>query len=184
MAALPMTRLRLLSLGGCLLLLLSLPSVTAAQQPCTQELEEAETQYVEGNFEEALRLASDCLEQTDVPDTTAVEAYRLMGLAHLRMDNPEEAREAISNLLDIEPRYEADPVEDPPEYVSLVAIVRRERGPVEEPAEEPSWIQRNWGWVAAGGGVVLSGIVALLAGGGGGGGGGEPLPPPPGPPSN
>lgn len=183
MAALPMTRLRLLALKGCLLLLLGLPSVAVAQQSCTQELEEAETQYVEGNFEEALRLATNCLEQTDVPDTSAVEAYRLIGLAHLRMDSLEAAREAIANIFEIEPRYEADPVEDPPEYVSLVAIVRRERGPFEEPAEEPSWFQRNWGWVAAGGGVVLSGIVALLAGGGGGGGGGEPLPPPPPPPN-
>ncbi len=170
-----------------------LPAPAAAQEvpSCAELLTEGERSYLLGRFDEAIQRATNCLRQGDVPEATAVRALRLQALAHLKLDDLEAAKAAISNLLNLAPRYEPDPVQQPPAYISLVAIVKQERGPVEPlPEERPSWLRRNWGWVPGGGGLVLTGLVTLLVGsggggtGGGGGGGLEPLPPPPTPPGN
>lgn len=176
--------------GMLLLMALSLPSIATAQAPCVQALSEAESRYRRGRFEAAARLAKRCLETEGLPEARAIQAYRLLGLIYLRQDSLEAAKRAVTNLLTMAPDYAPDPVVDPPIYVSLVAIVRQERGPFRQEAPppaapEPSWFRQNWGWLAAGGGLVVTSLVTLLLGGGSGGGGGtgtEPLPPPPPPP--
>ncbi len=56
----------------------------------------------------------------------AVQVYRLMGLAAMNKGDLEQAQQAIRELLQIVPSYEADPIQDTPSYTTLVAIVRQE----------------------------------------------------------
>lgn len=104
----------------------------AGKDPCADELEMAEQAYVNAAYNEAIALASDCLDRNDIASTTRVEANRLIGLAYLRRDMIEEARGAILNILAADPGYEPSPIEDPPLYRSLVTIVRRAAGVARE----------------------------------------------------
>jgi hypothetical protein len=159
---------------------------------CERALDAADDQYLDAEYEEALRLVSACLNQSDIPDEQAVSAYRLLALIHLKQDELESARAAVVNLLGIEPTYEADPVNSPPAYVSLVSIVQRDlqrtaeeqaaTAASSEPARTP-FFRRTSTWITMGGILVGSGVATyfVMEGGGTSGGGGTPPPSGPGP---
>lgn len=176
------------------------PAAAQAERPCEDAFEAAEAAYLDADFEGAVRLLSPCLDRDDVPEERAVQAYRLLSLAHLRQDELSAARAAIVNILSLRPGYEADPVEDPPSYVSLVSIVRRDVQPAElaegegeaEEARPTPFFRRTSTWLSIAGSVLVTGAVAFVTlgpggggddDGGGNGGGSEPLPAPPGTPS-
>lgn len=156
---------------------------------CERALDAANDQYLDAEYEEALRLVSACLNQSDIPDEQAVSAYRLLALIHLKQDELESARAAVVNLLGIDPTYEADPVSSPPAYVSLVSIVQRdlqrtaEEQAVAAASAEPTrkpFFRRSSTWITMGGILVGSGVATyfVMEGGSTSGGGGNP---PPGP---
>lgn len=193
-------RLQLLFAGISLLALTAgLPRPAAAQQTgdqqlqvaCEQILAKADSNYTNGRFEAAVRLALRCLQTADPSDQQMIRAYRLLGLAYLRQDRLEDAKQVIAGLLTVAPQYEPDPVKDPPAYFSLVAIVKEERELTSEqtpnaPQEEETWISQTWNWilVTAAGAVTTGLLVLLLAGDGGPGDSGSgDLPPPPAPPN-
>ena len=195
-------RRRLLSRGIVLVGILALLGAPAAwgqdNTACETALTEGEEAYRNGNFDAAISRVSACLDQQNVPADEAVRAYRLVSLAHLRLNELQQARAAIVNIFGLRPGYEADPIEDPPEYVSLVSIVRREVQPEvppagAEPAEDDRtpFFKRGSTWLSILGSVAVGGVVTLLTlgqGGDDGCGGHQPtgpnhLPPPPGTPS-
>ena len=155
------------------LLLGGLPvSDVDAQSPCSQEVAEAEEQYLDGQFEAAAQLLSACLEANRLADDEAVPAYRLLSLAYMNQGNAQGARRAIEGLLSIAPGYEPDPVQDPPSYTVLVLIVKdqmREIAAAEAAAEaeaQKPWTKKRRTWLVIGGGIVAAGVAAVLLGGG------------------
>jgi len=94
--------------------------------PCADTLATAETAYRTRDYQRAVSLASPCTDPTTVTDTTAIRAYRVITLASLRQGNLERARSAVQGILQIDPEYQADPVNDPPSYDLLVTMLRRE----------------------------------------------------------
>lgn len=178
------------------------PALAQDSTSCEAAIAAGEEAYLNANFEQAINRVATCLDQQDVPNEQAVRAYRLMSLAHLRLNELQQARAAIVNILGRQPEYEADPIQDPPEYVSLVSIVKREvqpEGP--PPADQPPaeddgtpFFSRTSTWLSILGSIAVGGVVTLVTlgqGGGGGddgGGGTTPptgpgqLPPPPGTP--
>jgi hypothetical protein len=169
-------------IGASALLTPTGPAQAQSNPVCAQVLPSAEEQYLETNYDEALRLIAACLNQSDIPSGQAVSAYRLLALVHLKRDELEQARSAVLNLLGVEPDYVADPVASPPAYVSLVAIVKRDlqstiaREEVAEPQRRRPFFRRTSTWVTIGGVLVGSGVATVLALGGGDGGGEEPPP--------
>lgn len=168
------------------------------QVPCEAAINQAESAYLNGNFQEAINQVSLCLDRQDATEDQVVAANRLLSLSHLRLNELQQARAAIVNIFGVRPGYDADPVEDPPEYVSLVSIVRQEVQPEVPPAEGDAeddrtpFFRRTSTWLSLIGSVAVGGVVTFLTLGQGGddGGGGEPpptgpdpLPPPPGTPT-
>lgn len=175
-------------LTALILLMAAVPYATAqTTNSCDEELETAEMSYVEGRFDDAIRLLLTCLERADIETAQAIDGYRLLALALIRKDELPDARAAIVQLLDIYPEYEPDPIADPPAYTALVDIVKQQVTPataeLDEPAAQPSWFRQNLKWILPGGAVVVGGFLAAVLSGGGGGGGATPLPPPPGAPN-
>jgi len=172
-----------LSFFAVVALLACTPRTAAAQAAnvCGEVIEEAETSYVEGRFDEAIQLLLTCLDGPDVETAQAITAYRLLALALIRKDELAEARAAIVQLFDIYPEYEADPIIDPPAYTALVDIVKQQVRPVsevDEPPPEQSWFRSNMRWLVSGGAVVVGGVLAAVLIGGDGS-GSDTLPPPP-----
>jgi hypothetical protein len=175
----------------------AVPAAAQEEAPtCEGAIAAAESSYLNGNFEEAIRQVSACLDRQDVSQDQAVASYRLLSLSHLRLNELQQARSAIVNIFGIRPGYEADPVEDPPEYVSLVSIVRREVQPEVPPTGAQTegdgrtpFFRRTSTWLGLVGSVAVGGVVTFLTLGQGGDGGEEPppgpgqLPPPPSTPS-
>lgn len=117
----------LLAIGLGILLLLPIQGAFGQAAPaCAERLEQAREHYEARRYDEAIGQLSTCLWRDDLSIRYAEQAYRLMALAYLRMDDVGSARLAIVRLLDHSPSYEADPVEDLPSYVSLVRLVRQQ----------------------------------------------------------
>lgn len=157
------------------------PGFGQAADTCDEELEEAETRYIEGQFDESIRVVLTCLNRAEIDTVHAIEGYRLLALALIRKDELPEARAAIVQLFDVYPEYEPDPVADPPAYTALVDIVKQQVLPTAEASEPPpqqSWFQSNLRWLLSGGAVVAGGVLAavLMQGGDSGS---PSLPPPP-----
>ena len=174
-------------------LLFAVPTVATAQEAddadlCADAFAAAEEAYFDGRFAEANDLLSECLNRDDLPDALLVEMARLSALAYINLGNLDQARRAVIRLLNVDPTYEPDEVQDPPSYVSLVSTVQRQlqMGTLDVAAAEE---ERGGGrtWLAILGGAVLAGAATsavLILGGNGTGdedppGGPEPLPEPP-----
>jgi len=141
------------------------PSLGQAENTCDEELSAAETNYIEGQFDEAIRLTLTCLNRSEIDTTHAISGYRLLALALIRKDELPEARAAIVQLFDVYPEYEPDPVTDPPSYTALVDIVRQQILPTAEASEPPpqrSWFRSNLRWLLSGGAVVAGGVLAAV----------------------
>jgi len=94
---------------------------------CVDSLDEAEELYRTGNFDQSIEITIDCLEEDELPEEETLRAYRLLGLSYIAQDILQEARWAISRLLEIVPDFEPDPVQDPPTFSRLVEDVREEK---------------------------------------------------------
>lgn len=113
---------------------------------CDQALSTAQRDYTERAYRSAISVLSNCMLQGDYDTATATQAYRLLSLSYLKLDELSSARGAIVQLLSKNPAYEPDPVNDVPAYRALVDLVRGQLGlaspseyqtpDVEEPAEE------------------------------------------------
>lgn len=103
---------------------LDLPS--AAEARCDPEVDEAAGAYRDGEHGRAVGLLRECLARPTLEPQAAVRAHRLLALVHLERGAFAEARAAVLGLLRTIPAYEPDPVRDPPAYVDLVGIVRRQ----------------------------------------------------------
>lgn len=183
-------RVGLLLVGLLLFLVSGGASPLWAQQSsdvCDRSLAAADDQYRDAAYDEALRLVSACLNQNDRSDEQSIRAYRRLALIHLKRDELDQARTAVVNLLGVNATYEADPVRNPPSYVSLVSVVKENLNqappdPVmaaESPRKKP-FFRRTSTWVLLGGVLVGGGVAAAVAGGGGStSGGSTPLPVPP-----
>lgn len=158
---------------------------------CEQLLDQGEGKYLEGDFDEAVRLATNCLFTASPSAAQMEQGYRLLALSYLQRGDVGEARSMVQRLLNLQPGYEPDPIEDPPAYVALVGLVREQSQALATEAAEPqgegparerrSWFRSPRGWAIVGSGLLVTGVTAVLTmtGGDSGGERGEPLPLPP-----
>lgn len=114
--------------AGLLVVLLgSMTGLAFAQDvKCADEYSRADAVYLEGRFDETVRLLRVCLDRETLFVQEAIPVYRLLALAHLNQGENEAAQAAVADLLVLAPDYEADSIQDPPSYVSLVTSEREE----------------------------------------------------------
>ncbi len=103
------------------------PLSSVDSSACSEALETARSRYQNQRFSAARQSLSPCM-KSQLPDDLRVESLRLVALSYLGAGNFEDARMTVLKLLGIDPDYTADPVYDPPNYTSLVAVVKRQLG--------------------------------------------------------
>jgi hypothetical protein len=155
-----------------LLLLLS-PFASAHAQAvsqCEEALTSAEEHYVNAQFAETVTALEPCLTETGLATDQLLTAYRLLALAYIRMDESEDARAAVRELFQLDPEYQSDPVNDPPDFTVMVEIVRSEVRPMEQEvaSTQRSWFRSHMGWIVTGGTLIAGGILAAVLSSGGG----------------
>ena len=90
-----------------------------AQKDCETALTDAQNMYAIGNFDNTIRQLLPCLD-AGFSDGQKVYGYRLLALSYLAMDEFDEARDAIQQLLVLSPRYKYDPVRDPLPFTRIL----------------------------------------------------------------
>jgi hypothetical protein len=140
------------------LLIVLEPSACSVAQilgDCNSRLKEAQEKFKSGDVNGPIALVEECLKTGDLDREKRVVAYELLGQCYLAKKYIEQARGAISNLLDLLPNYKPDAEQFAPTFVELVEKVRLENKPVEEAGFPTTW-------VVVGGATVVAVVVYLL----------------------
>ncbi|MBL0744960.1 porin family protein [Chryseolinea lacunae] len=106
-------------------LLFAFPAFTTYAQltSCTQTLRLARSTYEQGRLHEIPALLSRCLEG-GFSQQEQVEAYKLLCLSYIYLEEPQKADEAMLNLLRTDHYFEISPSTDPAEFVALYRTFR------------------------------------------------------------
>jgi hypothetical protein len=111
----------------------ALPSPLYAQLACNEiRTAQAQSRYDLGLFDEVFGLLEPCLPDGFEDRGVRMEAYRLMALSRLALDEPEEARMWVDRLVGEDPNYPIDPEVDPPLFAEMIQ------------KEKPAWY--SWLW--------------------------------------
>ncbi|HLT81966.1 MAG TPA: porin family protein [Cyclobacteriaceae bacterium] len=107
------------------LLLLGLAGTESvyAQTACTVTLRTARTTYDEGRLHELPGLLAPCL-KSGFTRQEAVEAYKLLVLSYIYLEEPTKADEAMLALLRTDPYFEVNPSADAAEFIALYRTFR------------------------------------------------------------
>lgn len=106
----------------CSLLLLN-NEYTSAQSGCDDyKLNEARKLYETGLFDDVMKVLEPCIEE-GFNDNQKVQAYRILSMTHIALDNTTEAYDAAIRLLRINPNYEPS-LFDPPQYIQMVNNIK------------------------------------------------------------
>jgi outer membrane protein W len=110
-----------------LLLLISIGCVLSvrlvAQSSCTQTLRTARGTYDQGRLHELPLLLEGCL-RNGFTQQERVEAYKLLTLAYIYLEEPAKADEAMLNLLRTDNYFKINPATDPAEFIALYKTFR------------------------------------------------------------
>jgi tetratricopeptide (TPR) repeat protein len=129
-----------------------------------QKINLAQKLYFEGNFDSAIDLIKQCLQQGLTADNEKVRAYKILAQAYLAKGFEQPAQEVVKKLLEIVPEYTPVLEEDPPQFVELVKKIKNApAAKAEKPksGDNPNQKRTYWLWVGSAG-VVLLGATAIL----------------------
>lgn len=105
------------------------PFVAGAQQKlttCAQTLRLARSVYENGRLHELPNLMGDCFSKTEWTTQERVDAYKLLTLAYIYLEEPEKADEMMLNILKTDPEFKPNDNIDPAEFVALWRTFRTE----------------------------------------------------------
>ncbi len=128
-------------------ILSSISPLRAQEQECQTALERAEDQYDVGNYGGVIRLLEPCASY--ISKERQVRAFKLLALAHLKIEEKESAKVNVRSLLAVKRDFEPDAGQDPQEFVDLVNEVKQE---LQRPRS------KKWLWIGSGG--LVAGAVA------------------------
>ncbi|WP_040497063.1 outer membrane beta-barrel protein [Fulvivirga imtechensis] len=104
--------------------LFTILSISAfGQNVCTQTLRQARSVYDEGRIHELPALLESCL-KSGFTDDEKTEAYRLLILSYIYLDEPEKADQTMLALLNHNHEFQINPQADPAEFISLYGTFR------------------------------------------------------------
>lgn len=104
-------------------IIVSLSHVVQAQSTCAQVLRTARTTYDQGRLHELPALLEGCL-KNGFTKQEKVEAYKLLTLAYIYLEEPAKADEAMLQLLRTDSYFEINESADPAEFISLYKTFR------------------------------------------------------------
>jgi hypothetical protein len=98
--------------------------VASAQSQCAQTLRLAQSIYEQGRLQELPNLLQSCLQQGGFNDEEKVNAYKLLTLTYIYLEEPEKADENMLALLRTDTEFKVNPAVDPAEFVALYKTFR------------------------------------------------------------
>ncbi len=99
-------------------------NVEEEKSSCSKALKEAQKDYEKGNIEKIAAKIEPCSNSEEFDKIEKMQAYRLLILTYLFLDDQKNADKWMYNLLKLEPDYKPNPLIDPIEYVKLYKSFR------------------------------------------------------------
>ena len=124
--------MRKLAVVAALILIIVAPRLALAQQQqknnttCAQTLRLARSVYENGRLHELDGLLADCVKGNQWTTQERVDAYKLLTLAYIYMEEPEKADAMMLSILQTDPEFHPDINIDPAEFVALWSTFRTE----------------------------------------------------------
>ncbi|MEI9919981.1 MAG: porin family protein [Bacteroidota bacterium] len=123
--------MRLLSVVAALILIIVVPRLAMAQQKqqqttCAQTLRLARSVYENGRLHELEALLDGCVKADQWTTQERVDAYKLLTLAYIYMEEPEKADAMMLSILQTDPEFRPNNNIDPAEFVALWSTFRTE----------------------------------------------------------
>ena len=87
----------------------------AQQTSCAQNLRLARATYEQGRLHEVPTYVQSCIQNGSTQEK--VEAYKLLCLSYIYLEEPEKADQAMLNILQTDNYFTVDPASDPAEFV-------------------------------------------------------------------
>ncbi len=107
------------------IIVLAVAPALAVAQDAT--LAEAKDEYIFAEYDRAIELFSEIAHSAEYDAETRIEAFRYLGRSYIAKDEEQEAREAMTELIDLEPPIvELDADSEPPPLIELYYEARRE----------------------------------------------------------
>jgi len=107
-----------------IILALNLAYWVNAQDCDWANINEANLNYSEGNFDEALNLAKNCLDsQSDI--NKKIEALRLISKTYLALDKDSAAVAAAMEIIELKPKFEPSYLTDPPQFIEIIDNLKK-----------------------------------------------------------
>lgn len=121
--------MRRLAVAAALILISVAPRFAWAQQQqttCAQTLRLARSVYENGRLHELEALLGDCVKANQWTTQERVDAYKLLTLAYIYMEEPEKADDMMLKILQTDPEFHPNNNIDPAEFVALWGTFRTE----------------------------------------------------------
>lgn len=95
-----------------------------AQTSCAQTLRLAQSIYEQGRLHELENTLAECLKGNNFTTQEKVAAYKLLTLAYIYLEEPENADKTMLQILTIQKEFQVNPEADPAEFVALYKTFR------------------------------------------------------------
>lgn len=123
--------------------------VAYGQSTCAQTLRLAQSIYEQGRLHELPQLLENCLKSNGFNDTEKVNAYKLLALTYIYLEEPTKADEMMLALLRTDTEFKVNDVVDPAEFVALYKTFRtypiyRIGGKLGGTASQPSVVSADY----------------------------------------
>ena len=126
---------------------------------CQEKLDQAEESYYDGNLDQSILLARQCLEDPSITTETRVRAYKILARSYLSKDESDLAKKTVISLLRLDPDYIPTIEEESPHFVDLVTKTRAEQAQLQTVQKAGSI--SPWIWIGAGGAAAAAVIVII-----------------------
>jgi hypothetical protein len=110
----------------CTVFCMSNPGAFAQTDTCVTHLKDASNNYDQGNFDAAIVLLKNTVEHCSLDKADKIQAYKLLIMCYLSVDNLEAADKAAGHIMKINPNYTPDKFKDDPKLIALFKKFRPE----------------------------------------------------------
>ena len=141
------------------------PAVYAANDDLAAKLDKAEENYYNGDLDTALALVLECLRVSPLSESIKLRANKLLAHILLSKEERDAAKDAVFEILELEPAYQPTIEEEAPRYVALIEEVRRELSQRTALQKQSDGGISNWVWIGASGAAVAATVILLMSGG-------------------
>lgn len=112
-------RLKVLHIICTLITLVNAASLFAQIDPCLTLLKDARQFSDNGLYDQAIAKANESIALCELSRDDRIDAYKLLFINYLAIDNLEMANETVARILKINPNYEPDKQLDSPEIIAI-----------------------------------------------------------------